>query len=207
MAEELAVVGLVSAIVQFVEFGTKVEARLNEFGSDTKEVPKALSDLRQELPLIIETLELIQKRADVGYFNNKTATSLKTFVDGCLEKIKLLKVILDKTTPSEQSSTWQKRLHAIKSLARDRDVQQITSVLQRRLQESTLYQATTILDLNSSLRVDLENKYISREKPVFMVPFERHYDFIGRAEILEELELKLNKKNRRVALAGIGGVE
>jgi hypothetical protein len=180
-----------------------VVARLNEFGSDTKEVPK---DLRQELPLIIETLELIQKRADVGYFNNKTATSLKTFVDGCLEKIKLLKVILDKTTPSEQSSTWQKRLHAIKSLAHDRDVQQITVVLQRRFQELTLYQATTILDLNSSLSVDLKNISISREKPVFMVPFERDYDFIGRAKILQELELKLNKKNRRVALAGIGGV-
>ena len=40
MAEALAIVGLVSAIVQFVDFGGKVLERLNEFNSDVHDVPK-----------------------------------------------------------------------------------------------------------------------------------------------------------------------
>ena len=47
---------------------------------------------------------------------------------------------------------------------------------------------------------------VSPAKPVFKVPFERDYDFVGREEILEDLKHKLNAKHRRVALAGIGGV-
>jgi hypothetical protein len=39
-----------------------------------------------------------------------------------------------------------------------------------------------------------------------MAPFEQDYDFVGREEILEDLKLQLDEKDRRVALAGIGGV-
>jgi len=69
------VISLVSAIVQFVDFGSKVLNRLNEFKSDT------------------------QKQA--GHFYDTTANALKPVVDGCLEQVKdacLLSRVLPTTT-------------------------------------------------------------------------------------------------------------
>ena len=42
-------------------------------------------------------------------------------------------------------------------------------------------------------------------KRTFMVPFERDAKFVGREDIIAELDQKL-KSRRRVALAGIGGI-
>jgi len=44
-----------------------------------------------------------------------------------------------------------------------------------------------------------------RTTPLFTVPFERDTDFVGRSDILEQIDQKL-KNHSRVALAGIGGV-
>lgn len=46
---------------------------------------------------------------------------------------------------------------------------------------------------------------VNTRKSPFEIPFERDPDFIGRIDIISELDEKL-KVQRRVALAGIGGV-
>ena len=51
MAEALAVVGLVSSIVQFVDFGTKIIRRLEEFTSNAGDVPKTFRSIQAQLPL------------------------------------------------------------------------------------------------------------------------------------------------------------
>lgn len=56
MAEALAVNGLVSAIVQFIDFETEVVARLKEFDTDTKEMPKTFQDLKIRLLVVINGL-------------------------------------------------------------------------------------------------------------------------------------------------------
>lgn len=40
---------------------------------------------------------------------------------------------------------------------------------------------------------------------MFMVPFEQDSKFVGRKDIIAQLDQKLNSQ-RRVALAGIGGI-
>ncbi|MCJ1265885.1 hypothetical protein MMC22_005767 [Lobaria immixta] len=42
-------------------------------------------------------------------------------------------------------------------------------------------------------------------KRKFIVPFERDSKFVGRKDIIDELDQQLNSQ-RRVALAGIGGI-
>jgi hypothetical protein len=44
-----------------------------------------------------------------------------------------------------------------------------------------------------------------RSKPIFGVPFARDLKFVGRKDVLEEIEDKF-KLQRRVALCGIGGI-
>ena len=63
MAEALAIVGLVSAIAQFVDFGLKIVERLQDFHSSVNEVPKAFRDVRVELPLLLDTLKRTQAKA------------------------------------------------------------------------------------------------------------------------------------------------
>jgi len=107
MAEALAVVSLASTIVQFVDFVSKVLNRLNEFKSDTDEVPKTFRSIKVQLPLIVDTLKRTQKQADAGRFNDATADAIKPVVDGCLEQVKRLERILDKNVPAEKASSWQ----------------------------------------------------------------------------------------------------
>ena len=59
MAEAFAIVGLVAAIAQFVGLGTVIVDRLNEFRSDVNEVPEAFRGVQIQLPLTINTLELL----------------------------------------------------------------------------------------------------------------------------------------------------
>ena len=208
MAEALAVIGLVSAIVQFVDFGSKVLNRLNEFKSDTDEVPKTFRSIKIQLPLMVDTLERTQKQAAAGHFNDTTANALKPVVDGCLEQVKRLDRILDKDIPAENASSWQRRLLAIKILAHDKDVQQISSMLDHYIPLLTFHQATSNSELLIREMPQLSASTVVNlpRKPVFMVPFHRDDMFVGRAEILNEIKLKLNKQQRRAVLAGIGGV-
>jgi hypothetical protein len=58
--EPVAVIGLVSAIAQFVDFGDKVVRRLNDFRQSINEVPKAFRKINNQLPLVIDTLRRTQ---------------------------------------------------------------------------------------------------------------------------------------------------
>jgi hypothetical protein len=58
--EALAVVGLVSSIVQFVDFSSKVIERLDDFHTAVDRAPKAFEGIRTELPLLLDTLQHVQ---------------------------------------------------------------------------------------------------------------------------------------------------
>jgi hypothetical protein len=62
MAEAVAVIGLLSSIVQLVDFGTKLIDRLNEFASATEDVPVSFRSIKSQLPLAIITLDSYQAR-------------------------------------------------------------------------------------------------------------------------------------------------
>jgi hypothetical protein len=72
MAEALAIVGLVSAIVQFVDFGSKIVERLQDFHSSVNEVPKAFRDVKIELPLLLNTLKWTKAQAESGAISRET---------------------------------------------------------------------------------------------------------------------------------------
>lgn len=211
MAEALAVVGLVSAIVQFIDFGTKVVGRLNDFRQCINEVPKTLRKVNDQLPLLIDTFIRTQSQANAGQVGEETAKALKPVVDGCLEQVKQLENILAKALPLEKDNTWSKRIKALATLACDKTVKQITSELESHVRVLTYYQTTSCLDLSSqlvlrevsqSLKLDAE----THQETCFMVKFEQDENFIGREDIIIEIDRRLMAGQHRVAIAGIGGV-
>jgi hypothetical protein len=151
MAEALAVLGLVSAIVQFVDFGSKIINRLDEFQSSIDEVPKTFRDIKNQLPLLIDTLKRTQNQAAAGCVSEQTAKALNPVIEGCSSQVQLLSRILDKSLPANNASNWQKRLYAIRSLAHENDILQITSKLKNYIQLLTFHQATCNSDPSSAL--------------------------------------------------------
>ena len=65
MAEALAIVGLVSAIVQFVDFSTKVIGRIDRFRSKNNKVPVGFRDISVQLPLLMSDLKRTKERIEL----------------------------------------------------------------------------------------------------------------------------------------------
>ena len=200
MAEALAIIGLVSSIVQFVQFGSQVVERLNEFSSDIHEVPQTFQAIKVQLPLLVDTLNRTQRQAKAGYVSDETAVALKPLVDACSTEIKVIEAIL-KNLPSRRSSNWERRLLALKSLAHDKEMDRSTAKLESYIRLLTFHQSTSNLDGFLVLRKSLQSR-----KPIFMVPFEPDETFVGRKDILDTIDQKINTSRRRAVLSGIGGV-
>jgi hypothetical protein len=209
MAETLAIIGLVSAIVQFVNFGGTVIKRLNEFNSGIHELPKTFQEIKVQLPLLIDTLNRTQRQATAGRVSDATAVALKPLIDACLNEIKVLQIVLDKTVPPLKSSSWQRRLLTLKSLAHDKDINRSITKLESHIRLLTFYQSTSNSDELLTLRVPPQAHGTTSHrprKPIFMVPFDRDETFVGRQDILGCIHQKLNALRRRAVLSGIGGV-
>ena len=209
--DPLAVIGLVSAIVQFVDFGNKVVGRLNDFRESIDEVPKTFRKIHDQLPLLINALRRTQDQADAGLVSEETAKALKPVVEGCLAQVKQLEDILLKALPSEKDSTWSRRIKALASLAHDKAIQQITSELESHVRVLTYHQATSSSDLSSQLVLrgvlhPLKLNTKTQQGPYFMVKFKQDENFIGREDIIEEIDRRLIGQQHRVAITGIGGV-
>lgn len=209
MAEALAILGLVSTIAQFVDFGAKIVERLNEFNSDVHEVPKTFQAIEVQLPLLIDSLHRTQQQASEGHITVRTATALKPLIEACCEEITALRIILDKAIPPKESSSWTRRIQALKSLVHDDDVERSIAKLESHIRILAFHQSTSVTDELLKLRISLQTHktmpHPSR-KPVFMVPFDRDETFVGRKDILGSIDQKLNASRRRAVLSGIGGV-
>ena len=92
MAEALAIVGLVAAIVQFIDVGTKVVLRLQEFNSRNKELPAAFQDIFVQLPLLINDLKQTKDDIEARNYDQETRKSVLTVVEGCQAHIKVCHV-------------------------------------------------------------------------------------------------------------------
>lgn len=86
MVEATAAIALASAsasaIVQFIDFGSKIVNRLSDFSADVQEVPKTFRQIKTQLPLI-DTLEQIEVQADAHQVSETTAKALKPVIDEC----------------------------------------------------------------------------------------------------------------------------
>jgi hypothetical protein len=108
MAEALVIVGLVSSIVQFVDYSSKVVERLGEFQSNLDEVPKTFKDIKTELPLLINTLKRTEDQVRAGDVSQDTQDALFLVVEGCRDQLKILDDILFKTLPKVGDSSLKR---------------------------------------------------------------------------------------------------
>ena len=195
MAECFAIIGLVAAIVQFIDHGSKVVNRLNEFRSRVEDAPKCYREIEIELPLLIATLRRTKEQAEAGNFSKDSQQELLTVVEGCLSQVELLNESLIKPTVGD--SLWVRGIKAFSSVHREKKVQEITTKIRNYIQLLTYHQTTE--PLKPQLKI----------KKADVIPFNRNPGFVGREEIFGEIDKELNQDGNiqgNAVLCGLGGV-
>ena len=211
MADALAVIGLVSAIVQFVDFGSKIVIRLNEYREAGNNVPKTFQRISIDLPLVINNLERTKNLADAGEISDETANALKPVLEACLAHTKQLQELLEKALPAEGDSTWRRRKKALASLADGKAVQKVMTELESHLPHLLYSQTLNGPALGSPTVVQETwqssgSNANSGRQPHFMVPFAQDKNFVGREDIIKEIDRRFLGRQTCVAITGVGGV-
>jgi len=99
MAEALAVIGIVSSIVQLVQFADIVIGRVNEFRNSVKEIPAAFRDISITLPLLVSDLKRTKAAAEADKLADDEKIAILAVIEGCSEQIK---VRTETRTPSHR---------------------------------------------------------------------------------------------------------
>ena len=89
-AEGLVAVGLAGNVLQFIEFGTKLCARIREYSSAAGGTPKKIESLAQRLSLVLRTLEGLSESGLM------TVDLEQTAVQSCIARARELNSLLDK---------------------------------------------------------------------------------------------------------------
>jgi hypothetical protein len=140
MAEALAVVGVVSNIIQLVDFGSKVLHRLNDFQS-----------VKAQLQILLDTLERTKVAVENGSIREeKTKHALLPVINGCREQIELLNGVIGRVLPLVSDSWTKKTSKAVSSFRQDAKVAKIAAILKDHIQTLTYYHAATSLTLHSA---------------------------------------------------------
>ena len=142
MAEALAIIGLVAAIADLVGLGKKVIGRLNEFDSARKEVPESFRAIATQLPLYLDTLQLMKAQAERGDISPTSAQALKLAVSTSIDLTTKLENILAKALPAENATTFEKRLAALRSLGKDKKVLECRDKLESNIKLLVFFQIT-----------------------------------------------------------------
>ena len=227
MAEALAVVGLVSAIVQFVDFSTKIVNRLDEFQAEVADGPKVYQDVQNRLPLMLDLVNKIQVRVAAGQIDRPSQVTMLPIIESCISQVSLLGELLSKALPQAKDSSWARGKKAFRSVIRESEMEKIDHNLRTNFE--LLVQAETLhrlevrgskLDQTVNVFMPPQQQNVAVSPPpqnslhrsesaskqfVFMVPFQRDPKFLGRKNVMEELVEKF-RNQRQVALAGLGGV-
>ncbi|KAF2132357.1 hypothetical protein P153DRAFT_189443 [Dothidotthia symphoricarpi CBS 119687] len=159
MAEALAVVAIISSIVQLVDFTSKVVTRLDELRSDTSDAQKSLGHLKAELPVLVRALQLIEEAINSGLFPKGCATALVPVVQGCEESIREINSILAKTLLKQSDGRTKKVFKSIGSVWNDGKIESIAKALRDYTGTLTFYFAassSTLQPLTVKTAVEME---------------------------------------------------
>ena len=202
--DPLTAAGLASAIVTFVDIGTKFVKRMKEL-SEAGGIPEIFRDIRTRLPLIISiVVSTLHGTKNISSGNER---AFKEVVRQCLEQVSQLDEILKKVTVSKNDSRLKKTVRAGISLLEEGRVQRIASSLRDNVQLLLFFNVTPAEKERPKAERTPSEALLSCNSAtgVFLVPFSRDEQFVGRESSLQSIAFSFATQNR-VAISGIGGV-
>lgn len=202
--DPITAIGLASAIVTFVDIGTKIAKRMKEM-SEAGDIPEVFSDIRKRLPLIISVIGSMQHGSD--QLTPETETAYVEVVKRCYEQVNQLDEILKRIIISKGDSRLKKMVRAGVSLLEEQRIHRIATALKDNMELLTLLNTRPGQEERPKAQrwpTEAPPSYKSTSW-VFLIPFSRDEHFIGREKSLESIASCFQSQGR-VAISGIGGV-
>ena len=202
--DPLTAIGLASAIVSFVDIGTKIVRRMKEL-SEAGDVPEVFRDIRTRLPLLLGIVE--SSRHGIDNLSPEAESALEEVVRQCFEQASVLDGILKRIIVSKGDSRLKKTVKASISLVEEGRVQRIATALRDNVQLLIFLNVTPAEKgkPRAQRRPSESLPSYNSATGLFLVPFSRDEHFVGREGSLHSIALALGTQNR-VAISGIGGV-
>lgn len=202
--DPITALGVASAIVTFIDIGTKITKRLKEM-SEAGDVPEVFRDMRTRLPLAISIVDSTQHL--IENLSPEAQEAFKDIVRQCFEQLTQLHEILKKVTIRKGDSRLKRTVKAGLSLVEEGRVLRIATSLRDNVQLLTFLNVSP-----AEKRPPKAERRLSEPLPsysnatgVFLVPFSRDEHFLGREDNLKSIASSFETQNR-VAISGIGGV-
>ena len=219
MAEAIAALSLVQAIIGLTELGRTVVKRLNEFKNNVQDLPEAFQHIGNQLPILMRIANSLEERANSGDFAPDAEKDLEQVIKALKKELLDLDALLCKILPSARASTWEKGVKAVKSIKAQKSVDTYSTVIQAYVQTLSNFQIADhanqmriIIDFVKQLKLAesdslREPSHVTPpRKAVWMLEFDGDEDFVGREETIAEVSTKFETNASRVAVVGVGGV-
>ena len=233
MAEALAVIGLASALCQLLDFGGKVIKRLRVLEDQTAEGAACFKGVRTRFPLMLDLVRRIQLQMDAGLISEKSIAVMCPVVQNCVSQAQELDNLINKSLPQPSDNTWQRGKKAVYSVLSESEIERVDAELKSSLEllmQAGTFQRDPAKDLNpitfapsftlsptfqvplpqqqsqsAQLPWEEPEKQTSTTQSIFMVPFPRDANFLGRQNVLNLISEKF-EKTHAVTLFGLGGI-
>ncbi|KAL8834966.1 MAG: hypothetical protein Q9176_007194 [Flavoplaca citrina] len=213
-AEALIALGIIANTVGVIDFTSKIIGRIKDAGENVQNVPKAFRGVQSTLPLLSHALKQTQRRIETGALDEEACSALKPVLQDCSLDISELNGIFDKCLPKDGSSRLRREWKAAISLRQDKKVEEISELIQKRVQFLTYYHVVapqSTATATNVLSAEIEAMHIANEmspKIYSMIPVQWAEDFTGRQKEMSSLTSKLSRPNKhiRVAVVGLGGI-
>ena len=202
--DPVTALGLASAIVTLMDVSIKVTRRIEELSSDG-DVPEFFRDIKKRLPCIDSIVNRMKE--DCENMSLVEQERYKDLVIHCSDQIQQVDEVLEKVTVVEGDSRFRRLVKVGVSMMEERHVHKIALKLRDNIQLLTFFNAEPIengrpkIERNPSEPLPSSNA----SNGLFLVPFKRDEQFVGRESNLQSIALHY-KTQKRAALSGIGGV-
>jgi tetratricopeptide (TPR) repeat protein len=199
MAELLAAgaaLGIASSLVTFADVAWRVLKRFEEYRAHSKDVPKIVRHIDAQLPVLVEKMDELKRQIELG-LQISPQTPLAKAVLSCNEHIKVLDVLTQKLLPMPNDSRTVRTKKLMSSIYHEKEVAKAWADMES-------YKSTIMFHFTSMIPPATAELPL-RTAPTFMIPFDRDTKFIGRTQIIKDIDLALQSQ-RRIAIAGIGGI-
>ena len=181
MAEALAIVGLASSIITFVDAAQKVISRLTDYWESGRELPKAYANVRNQLAFMVPEVEEMKDEYHKGLIPAEKAVRLHDAIEACNRQTARLNAILDDALPTPSDSKIQRGRKALRSLRREKEIMGIQSSIESSKSTFTLYYVRHPV----SLPIRPKLSWLER---CCDIPATSVLHFVGRQDVLQRID-------------------
>ena len=187
--------GVASSFISFSDVAWRVLKRTREYNDKTGDDLAIVQIISARLPGLIDRMEELKLETETGSEPINSQNSLAVAVTSCDELIRRLDVLTKKLIPDEIETKPKRLKKAISSVYYKKELSKTWGEIEN-------YKALLFTKVKEVVQ---EHEIPHSDNPVFMVPFEKDPKFVGRADVIADIEEAL-KKQSRIAITGIGGV-